>query len=478
MERRRFPYVSNEIYFLLLLAVLKFAFHLLFASNYGYFRDELYYIACSKNLAFGYVDQPPFAPFMLAISRALFGESLIAIRLFSALAVSGVVFLSGLCAKEMGGGKFPQILTAVVVFLAPVLAAMGSFYSMNSFDHLFWIALIYIFIRIINTGNQKLWVLFGIIAGIGLLNKISVFFLLFGLAVGIILTGNFLNNIKSKYIWVGKALAILIFLPHVIWQIANGFPTLEFMRNAALYKNAPISPLEFMAGHIMDMNPFYYPLILFGLWFFIFSKKGKPYKALGWMYLALLVFFMVTKAKTYYFAPAYPVLFAGGSVLVGCLIGEGKFVSKYLITGFAILAGLFSLPMAVPVLPVDTYIKYTEDIGLKPKAAERQEMGVLPQKYADMFGWEDLAKKTANVYNTLSPEEKTKCGIYAQNYGEAGAIDFFGKEYGLPQAISGHNNYWLWGTHGYTGDIMIIIGGNREDHLDTFNEVTEMERTD
>lgn len=474
---RQFPYISQDIFILLLIALLKFVFHLIFANIYGYFRDELYYIACSKNLDWGYVDHPPFAPFLLSISRTLFGESLIAIRLFPAAAVSIVVFISGLCAREMGGNRFSQIMTAVLVSLSPVLAAMGGFYSMNPLDHLFWTSLIYLYIRIIKTGNNKLWILFGALAGLGLQNKISVLFLLFGLAVGIVLTGKFFANIKNKYIWYGKAVAGLIFLPHIIWQIAYDFPTLEFMHNAGAYKNAPLSPIEFILGHIMDSGPFYFPVMLAGLWFFLFTKQGKPFKVFGWTYLSLLVLFILTKSKTYYFAPVYPIIFAGGSVLIGRAIGEKKYVLKYALTIFIILAGLISLPMAVPVLPVEAFIKYAEVLGEKPQAAERKEMGKLPQLFADMFGWEDLAHKTANVYNSLSSEEKDKCGIYTQNYGEAGAIDFFGMKYNLPPAISGHNNYWLWGPRGNKGEIMIIIGGEREDHLKVYESVTEMERT-
>lgn len=478
MERKQLSkHISNDALILLSIAAAKFVFHLVFAGNYGYFRDELYYIACSKNLDWGYVDQPPFAPFLLAISRTLFGESLIAIRLFAALAVSLVVFISGLCAKEMGGGRFAQILSALIVFLSPVLAAMGTFYSMNPLDHLFWIFLIYIFIRVIKTGNNKLWILFGALAGLGLQNKISVLFLLFGLAVGIILTGNFITNLKNKYIWYGKVLAGIIFLPHIIWQIIYGFPTLEFIHNAGVYKNAPISPLDFLLGHIMESGPFYFPVMLAGLWFFLFSKQGKPYKVFGWMYLALLALFIITKSKTYYFAPAYPIMFAGGSVLIGNAIKEGKYILKYALTAFIIFAGVVSIPMAVPVLPVETFIAYAKALGVEPQAAERSEIGRLPQIYADMFGWEDLARRTANVYNTLSPDEKSKCGIYTQNYGEAGAIDFFGKRYELPPALSGHNNYWLWGTHGCKGEIMIIIGGDREDHLTVYEQVIELERT-
>jgi hypothetical protein len=196
----------------------------------------------------------------------------------------------------------------------------------------------------------------------------------------------------------------------------------------------------------------------------------------GWMYLAIFILFVTTRAKTYYIAPIYPVMLAGGAVFIERLILHWKrnWLKPVIIT-FLAAGGIVTAPLVLPVLPVEAYIEYSARLGIVPQPSERHEIGPLPQHYADMFGWENMAKKVAKVYHHLSPEEKSKCGIFVQNYGEAGAIDFFGQKLGLPKAISGHNNYWLWGARGYTGEIMIIIGGNRNDYEEIFQDVEQVE---
>jgi len=469
-------FFKNDLAVLIYLALAKLLIHFFFNGGYGYFRDELYYMACGDNLALGFVDHPPLIAFITRFTRMILGDSLFALRFFPALAGALVVFLTGLIVRELGGRRFAQILAAVAVMVSGIFLGMHNILTMNAFDHLFWTLSAYLMIRILKTNNPKLWILLGIVLGFGLLNKYSMLFFGFGLVIGLLLTHN-RKYFLSRWIWLSGMVAFLIFLPNLIWQVGHRWPTLEFMKNATLYKNVALSPLEFLAGQILEMHPFNFPILLIGLSHFLFSKSGKPYQLFGWMYIALFLLFVLTRSKTYYFAPIYPVMFAEGAVGIGQFIQSGKRRAwlKSVSLSFLIIGGLLTAPIVLPVLPVDSYIKYASRLGISHPPSENHEMGPLPQLYADMFGWETMASTVAEVYEQLSPEEKTQCAIYVQNYGEAGAIDFFGRKHGLPKAISGHNNYWLWGLRGYNkANIVIMLGGCEADYKRAFKKIKQV----
>lgn len=470
-----FSYLKSDIALLIYLALGKIGIHFLVSGQYGYFRDELYYMVCGENLAFGYVDHPPFVAIVTKVARLLFGDSLFALRFFPAIAGGLVVFLTGMIVRELGGKRFAQFLAALAVILSPIFLGLGSFLSMNPFDHLFWTLSAYILVMILKSDKTKLWVLFGVVLGLGLQNKYSIIFFGLGLFVGLVLTTNRKFLISPK-LWLTGIIAFLIFLPNLIWQIVNKWQTLEFMRNASLYKNLPLAPLEFLTGQILEMHPFLFPILLFGLCYYLLSKSGKPFRIFGWMYLTIFILFIMTRAKTYYIAPIYPIMFAAGAIAIETFIlNKKRNWLKPVTVSFLILGGVSAAPMALPVLPVETYISYSEFLGLAAPPTERHEMGRLPQHYADMFGWENMAATVAKAYQQLSLEEREKCGIFTGNYGEAGAINFFGQKLGLPKAISGHNNYWLWGPREYTGEVMLFIGV-REHHLKSmFKEVKQVE---
>lgn len=465
--------LRSDFFALIVLALVKLTIHLLANGGYGYFRDELYYLACGEHLDFGYVDHPPFVALVTKLSRLLLGDSLFALRLFPAIAGALIVFFAGLIVRELGGKKFAQTLTCLAVIISPVFLATGNIMSMNVFDHLFWTLAALLLIRILKTENTKLWIAVGVVLGVGLQNKHSIFFFAFGLLVGLALTSA-RKHLFTLELWLGVTVAFIIFLPHLIWQFVHGFPSVEFIRNASLYKNISLSPLEFLMGQTIEMHVFLFPLLLLGLAFFLFLKPAKPYRVFGWMYLTIFGLFILTSAKTYYIAPIYPLMFAGGAVVFENLLGKRKLSwLKPATLAFLCGGGLLSAPMALPVLPVQAFIKFTDYLGISAPRSENHEMGRLPQHFADMFGWEELTRSVSDVYRGLSSEDQAKCGIFAQNYGEAGAIDFFGREYGLPGAISGHNNYWLWGPGRFTGEVMIVIGGERPDLAQVFESVEQ-----
>jgi hypothetical protein len=463
----------SDVFVPVAFALLKLSIHLLANGGYGFFRDELYYIACGEHLDFGYVDHPPFVALVTKMSRLLLGDSLFSLRLLPAIAGACIVFLTGLVIRELGGKTFAQTLGCVAVIISPVYLNIGNHMSMNVFDHLFWTLSALLMIRILKTENTKLWLALGVVLGIGLQNKHSVFFFGFGLLAGLVLTSA-RKHLFTLELWLGVTVAFVVFLPNLIWQFVHGFPSLEFIRNASLYKNISLSPQEFLAGQIMEMHIFLFPILLLGLFYYLFLKSAKPFRVFGWMYIAIFGLFILTSAKTYYIAPIYPLMFAGGAVAFETLIGRCSIRwLKPAALAFLCGGGLMTAPLALPVLPVKTFIKYTEFLGLSAHRTENHEMGQLPQHFADMFGWEELTRSVNDVYQTLSPQDRAKCGIYAQNYGEAGAIDFFGRSYGLPEVIAGHNNYYLWGPRHFSGEVMIIIGGERADHEDVFESVEQ-----
>ena len=450
----------------------KLLLHLVTYRGYGFFRDEFYYIACSQRLAFGYVDQPPLSLVLLRAVRALFGDSLFAVRLLPAVAGAGTILLTGLMARRLGGGRFAQALAMVAALAAPIYLGLDQFYSMNAFDLLFWSAAAYILIRIFEGADPRLWLLLGVVLGLGLENKISVLWLGFGLLAGL-LASSHRRLLLTAWPWIAGGLAALLFLPHLLWQVANGWPTLEFIRNATSEKMAVINPLDFIQSQILMMNPLTLPIWLAGLGWFLVGKEGRRFRPLGWIYVVVLVVLLLPgTSRAGYLAPAYTWLLAAGALVLERLFARwGRGWLERLSIGLLVLGGAALAPFALPILPVETYIDYAAALGIGPSTAERKELTSLPQHYADMHGWDRIVETVAGVYDRLSPEEQKKAVFFTFNYGDAGAIDLLGRARGLPPALSGHNNYWLWGPRGYTGEIVIVLGSTEESLSRRFERV-------
>ena len=458
---------------LIILSLFKFLFHFVVNLNgaYGFFRDEFYYIACSNHLAWGYVDQPPFSILILKISRLVLGDSLLAIRFLPALLGALTVFIAGKITKELGGGIFAQAAAAICVIIAPINLALNSYYSMNSFDLFFWALLFYLLILIIKSGSKNLWYLLGIIIGLGLMNKISMLWLGGGLFIGLLLTSH-RKLFKTKEPWIAFLIAGIVFIPYIIWQIQNNFPTLEFMRNALKDKYVLQSPLDFFKSLILMENPITFPIWILGLYYLLFDKNIKQFRILAIIFIAVLVVLLLNpSSKAEYLSSSFPVLFAGGGIFL-----ESVFERKRLFWPKPVVITLLALsmwvaPLATPILPIQSYLKYAEFFGIKPSTSEKKKLGELPQFFADMFGWEKMTEQIAKVYDKLTPEEKQSCVIYCGNYGEAGAINFLGKKYHLAPAISGHNNYYLWGPVRKNISVVIIITRNVNSLKKLFGEV-------
>lgn len=445
------------------LAVAKLLAHVLTTGRFGYewFVDELYYMATAEHLAWGYVDMPPLFPAITATVRATLGDSLFAIRLVPALAGAGLVVLTGLLARELGGGRLAQGLSCLAVALAPIYFAGHGMHTMNALEPLFWTAGVLVLRRILAGGAPRLWIAFGAIAGLGLLNKHSMLF--FGAAVVTALLATPARRVfASRWIWIGGAVALLIVMPNIAWEISHGLPHLEQLANIrANGRDVALSPLEFVLQQILMLNPVAAPLWVGGL---VWLLSRRPTRELGLTWIALLLMMLVMRGRVYYLAPIYPLLFAAGAVAGERVASRGRWHRRGIVAGtVAILAtGLLLAPMTLPMLPPETYIRYVQLTGLDQPRIENHELGPLPQLFADRFGWKEMASVVATAYHSLPPDERAVAAIFGQNYGQAGAIDLYGPALGLPKAISGHLTYWYWGPRDYRGEVVIVMDDDRE----------------
>jgi hypothetical protein len=444
-------------------------------SRYGFFRDELYYLACSEHLAWGYVDQPPLIAFVGWLARHLFGNSLVAARLFPVLAGAAVVRITGLFARELGGGRLAQFLAAAAILLAPACLAFSSFLSMNAFEPLFWLLCAWLALRVVKGASPKLWLAFGVVAGIGIENKHTMLVFGFALVAGLLLSGE-QRLFRSKWIWVGALAALVLFLPNLLWEARHGWPQIEVVRNAQRLKNLPVSPLRFLVEQVLFLHPLAMPLWVGGLVWYFREGEGRRFRFLGWAYLIVLAIFIFLGGKTYYALPAYPFLMAAGGVALEKFVETPK--RRWLRIAYPVLlvlGGVATIPFGVPVLSVDAFLRYSQAMPDSFRVRTERDAPVpLPQLYADMFGWDNMAATISGVYRRLPGPERASCAILAGNYGEAGAIDYYGPDLGLPKAISGHNSYFYWGPRGYSGSCVILFGERATEYKSFFADVEQV----
>jgi hypothetical protein len=458
----------------LLFAAIKLVFHI--ASTlwqqhigYGYFRDEFYYLICGRHLAWGYVDQGPLVAVQARMAETLFGHSLLGIRILSALGGAIRVALTGLLCWALGGRRSAQVLAMLFVLAAPMYLAIDSFLSMNSWESAFWMPCVLALILILRGRSPHLWwTIFGISAGLGLLNKPSMTFFLVALALALLLTPQ-RKVLFTRYAAWGVVLLVLIALPNLIWQIHHHWPTLEFLHNGRVHgKNTRLAPLPFVANQIFTLGV---PGAF--VWFagLVRLLRQAEQRWLGLTYCIFLVLMIALGAKDYYVSPIYPLLFAAGGVA-----WQQRFASRQRVqmdrliawpvfTIVVVLLWAIFLPASNPVLRPTTFLRYAHVLHLPNSDSETGKRAALPQFYADRFGWQEEVDQITAAVRQLSPEERAQAGIIADNYGEAGALDFLGHD--LPPVISGHNNYWLWGPHNVGTKVLLVISGDLPQHFES-----------
>jgi len=436
------------------IGVATFVLHFARAGAYGYQRDELYFISCANHLAWGYVDQPPLIAVIAKLALVLFGDSLYALRFLPALAATVTVIVTGRLTRRLGGGFGAQVLAMLGIALAPFYLAVGNLLTMNAFEPLLWTGTAYLFVKADESDDPRLWAALGLVSGLGLINKYSMFFFLGACAVAIAFSPARRSLVRPGFA-LAIAIASLIVAPTLVWQAQHGWPQLEVLRAAAADKNVVVGPLTFYLQQILMMNPLAAPIWLAGLASLLLGRSQMRWY--GFAYVVLSIVYLILGAKVYYLAPIYPVLFAAGGVSLEERFGNVRWAAlAYPIA--LLIGGLAIAPEAYPLLPLPTFLRYQHVLDVRSIKMEKHPEGEVPQHFADMLGWNTLVQTLAGSYAALTPAEQREAVILTRDYGQASAVDFLGPRYGLPHAISGHNNYYLYGPGNASGKLVLAIG--------------------
>ncbi len=448
VSRRMFSWLASDVGLLVLLAVLRVALHTATNGQYGFHRDELQTLDDARHLDWGFVVYPPMVPLLARLELVLFGASLVGFRLLAAVAVSVAMVISGLIAKELGGGRREQVLAAIATGISPVSLAQGAVFQYVSFDYLCCVLLTYFLVRLLKTENARWWLAIGVAIGLGMQTKYTMAFFATGLVGGVVLT-RARRYLWSGWLWAGVGVALLIFLPNLIWQAQHQFISLEFLRHIHARDVSQGRANGFLLQQLLFcVNPATIPLLFLGLWFYFAREEGKRYRALGWMYVLTLGIFVVAKARFYYLAPMYPVLLAAGSVLWGKWVSSlrragARAAQGILWTGIAAGAVIFAAT-TMPIAPIGSGLwRFTSKVH---------------DQFREQIGWTDLAQAVARVYKALPDEQQAHSGILTGNYGEGGALNLYGPALGLPRAMAGTNSFWYRGYTEPAPETVIVVG--------------------
>ena len=438
---------------------------------YGPFIDELYYVACAKHLAWGYVDHPPLAPLLLRAAMIVGGENLVVLRLLASTFGALTVLGTGLLAWRLGANRFGQGIASAAMLCSPIAQVLFGFYSMNAIEPLLWLVLCWLLIEIADGGPPWLWIAFGAVAGIALMTKHTVMTFLLAWAIAIVLTPA-RRQLASRWPWIAAVLAALVLAPNIGWQVVHGWPSLEFYRNAALHKNQPIGPLQVLGQQLMFMSPGTLPIWVAGLVLLLKRTRPIDLRQLAFTYLVLIGLLMVSgQSRPDRAVGIYPVLFAAGGLALGSLAAKHRWLRFALPTWMAVW-GVVLLPIGMPVLPPDQLSAYAAALGVVPQI-ERGEgkRTALPQWFADRLGWQALVDDVAAVRDSLPPDEQHEVMFFAPSYGQAGALEWLGRSQRLVPVYSTHNNYHLWGPPPRDPAVAIVIGDRREELEKLFERV-------
>ncbi len=455
-------------------------------AGYDVFRDELYFIVCGRHLAWGYVDQPPVIPLVARISELLFGlHSLALFRTFASLAGAAEVAITGLLAWRMGGSRWAQALAMTGILLAPMAMAASATFSTTTFEPLFWMTVALATMELARLADRGIrsgrtvalwWVLLGVAAGLGLENKWNEVFFLTCLLAALLMTSQ-RKLLASKWFPIGLALLVVLILPNLLWEMHHQWATLELLHNDQINgKNVRLGPIAFALNQMVVFGPLMAPLWVGGFLWLLFSRAAQAFRFLGVAYLLYLPLMMILHAKDYYLAAIYPLYFAAGAAAWDLLFRKAwlrrGLTPVYVAMNVLLIAIL--LPIILPVLPPAKILAYQQRHHLQPPKRETALTAALPQYFADMLDWRQKADLLAAAWYSLPQAERAQAVIYTENYGDASAVNVYRPD--VPQAISGHQNYFFWGPRTYTGSVMIVFGESRstlESEFDSVEEFTQ-----
>ncbi len=459
---------KQEIYLILFFTFLKIALHFTANANFGFHRDELLYMALGEHIGWGFKEVPPFVAGISWISSHLFGDSIFATRLLPTLFGAMIVLLTGLCVINLGGKKLAISIACIAVIISPAFLASQYLLQPVVFDQFFWTLTAYFVIRYVRTRKVKYIYLTGVAAGFGMLNKYTMAFFVLALVIGLLVTPQ--RKLLFQKAWLFSALiAFIIFLPNLIWQINNGFPVVKHMRELRETQLDNINPIDFLLQQLLIHASGLF-IWLAGLIYFIVSRNAKQYRFLGIAFIVTLFLLIVLKGKVYYGFGAYPVLFAGGGIAYYNLLKRINSTAQYGVLAFIFIPALLLLPIVIPILPLPSTLKFfsftSEKLNIRfPLKWEDQKEHATTQDYADMMGWDEIANIVQKAYLTIPVSQRNKTTIFASNYGQAGAIDHFGKEYNLPSVVCLNSSYALWAPEKIETDNFIYIDDEDPDDI-------------
>ncbi|MDB5093470.1 MAG: hypothetical protein JWO85_1571 [Candidatus Eremiobacteraeota bacterium] len=428
----------------LAIALPTFVAHLALANRYDVFRDELYFIVCGRHPSFGYADQPPLVPLLAAGFYGL-GHQTWLLRFPVVLAAAALVFLTVRLARLLGGAGGAAAAAGIAAAVAPIFLGLFSTFNTTVFEPLAWTAVAYALARSALLDDRRALIWSGVVAGVALEAKYALASWLVALALGVAITSE-RRLFARRELWIGLALMVLIAVPSVVWQAANGWPFVELLR-AAGDKNAAVSPIAFMLNQVVVMNPLFAPLWIAGLAAPFVWRDLARVRFISIAYVVVTVLIVAGHGKDYYLAAAYPALFALGGVALERVVRSAMARAAYL--GAAVALSALIAPVTMPILPPAALAGYMRSLHFTPQQQEKGFAGTaLPQEFADQLGWRDFVREVGAAFEALPPDVRARTAVLVDNYGEAAAIDIYGAPYGLPGALSGHNQYALWGLRG------------------------------
>ena len=416
------------------------------ADRYGWHRDELYYLASSRHLALGYVDYPPITPLLARLDQAIFPGSVPGLRLLTVLAGAGVIVVAALIARELGGNRLAQGLAALAVLISPMFVGANILFQTVSFDELVWAVACLLFVRLLRGADPREWLLLGIVFGIGLETKYTVIGLGIAILVGL-LTTRARRQLATPWPWLGFGIAILLLLPNLAWQVGHSWDSIAYTIE---HRGATDGPLAFVLQQLLLVGPQLVPIVVMGVWRL---WRDQRFKAAAVTIIAVELFFFLVGGKAYYPAPIYPLAYAPGCIWFVEAVRR-RWISRVAVA-VAVAFTLVLLPIGLPILPA----KAMADSGIWKARKD----------FADMYGWPDLVQQVTTVYHQLPLSERGSVVILASNYGEAGALDFYGR--GLPPVVSSHLTYYYWAPAHMAPSIVIVVGYAREHLVTLFGDI-------
>jgi len=455
-----------------LLAAVPVVFGVLVSRQDHFFRDELYFMVASRHPDLGYVEFPMMTAVMAAMSDGIFGDSLLGLRLFPALAASATLVLTVLLVRELGGGRLAQFLAALGVLVAPVFLVSTALFGPDAFDRPLWAGGVFVLARMLRGDAPRLWLVLGGIMAVGLMTKMTMLDFALAIVVGLLLSSQ-RGLLRNRYALYAGLFSLVGLIPYLFWELKQGFPTLTLWATAR-GEMAHLPWSEFLLQQIRGLNPATLPLAAAGLCFLFLSRDGKPFRPLGLAFLVTLAVCVIARARPSFIAPAYAIVLAAGAVILAESPALVRRVAMVPYAALLLVTGGLVAIVAAPMLPPDSTARVLTRIHADRLPQAQNAVGDLRPYLAGRYGWQEMVATVASVYHSLTPEEQDEACILVDNYGRAAAIDFYGYRYGLPQAMSGHNNYFLWGTHACSGRVIITTGGTDRALRASFDRIDQV----